>query len=881
MFSVASRRGTKISKRLSSASLTDSMNNCVEKFLIFHPNLPSLCDASIDESSSLEELTQHVLYFFQKRESNDLQDHDACACAHPETVAFLGLCEALYRFPNEITTAKHDNSLDRSKDNNNLYLEVQFESKSLIFFPLEKICSTTYPYEDTSYTEKSQNTLVGVAQITQGSSSLSVQSSLQQCHELFCLLRSGGILPRLMSIHKSTSVDENFKHSNPSPSEEAILDDNASLSENSIRSQGDDSMPPDISDTLGDFSSDYFCYINQEQLTNEAQLHIIQKDDSTSNHSSGISFDLEGWDNDGCLFPGMKTIYQMHKRIRQKGKQLSKVATILELKRKSLQIELGSLIEKFETLHSMLPIQAIRHELKAHYDEFLLHISLQPQSLKAPASAKPFHRDKKYDTFLSEEALITLPHTAFQVCCPMQDSIQALLSNSSQISLDSQEKRHLQLNRGQQSQNQPQMVAITSFFQGNWGFHETNVESLDYTRLCREFLNPELTSSQIRRYMQRMDQRRRRLSHHSSQVNITRSSSLRSSITKTETSQAIMAPPVKKLLTQVQDSLHHMSTSISGGRETSSVTSEERIPTHGEYLPSPPLSMLTIADTLFEVKDSILGNVWLPTFSVPVQSGHWIPLHVACYILGDYTFLIYLKDCNVDSNTEALELSVSSLYQEYFLNMALSSVEMTFGSAILEEEDEPQTPLSEILTNVSMHLTQCVLDSNAIQVSMNSQQVSIPNLKGVVCMLVNRDLDYAIIYYPGNDGGSDWKMGRLKAHHPKDDLSCIHNLGCTWNLRKELFQILHHFETVDILQDMMYDIFYGQQGMEICTYQSPAWIWASSSASLEFYIMLDNKEYATIQQVKDVCDGMKAYFSFASPTSKDSFSEMSMYFPST
>ena len=79
----------------------------VQRLLIYYPDLPKICEATIDESSSFEELAEKILYFHSGRSFN-FEDSDTCEYATEEAVQFMGLCEALYAFPSAFSNDDND-----------------------------------------------------------------------------------------------------------------------------------------------------------------------------------------------------------------------------------------------------------------------------------------------------------------------------------------------------------------------------------------------------------------------------------------------------------------------------------------------------------------------------------------------------------------------------------------------------------------------------------------------------------------------------------------------------------------------------------------------------------------------------------------------------
>ena len=356
------------------SDLTKQNDTFVERLLIFYPELPTICEGTIDESSSLEELTEHILYFHDGKSSN-WDGADACQYATEDAVKFAGLCAAMYTFP----SAFSEENDDRSR-------EIHFGNSTLVFCPLEK-----------------NEEILCVVQVSKGNP-LAIRSSIQRSHDIFCLLRGGGILPRLKS--KEHLPDNNLKKSSGFVS---FFDQ----SQSQRSSFSDDSMPAEISVVLS-FERDSLSRV--------------------------FTLSDECLEDDGCVYAGMKSLYRLRKMVRKKKLAVSKLSGILELKRKAIEEELEETIQKLDSLCLVLPISSLRRELKAHYDEYLAQTSLSNRCLLAMVP-RPVGIDVSINTAGPSAAAKT----------QLRHAIRSLLKHTSQSS----------------ELDDPQLVAISSFYRGN------------------------------------------------------------------------------------------------------------------------------------------------------------------------------------------------------------------------------------------------------------------------------------------------------------------------------------------------------------------------------------------------------------------------------
>ena len=290
----------------------------IQRLLIFHRGLPEIC-GGVDEGASLDELTEHVLYYHDSTSESDASSSDAMVdYATEDVVHFCGLCSALYSFPQ---------SLDHESDE--CTTQVNLANATLIFCRLEGV-------------------ILAVVQISHGDS-LAVETSIQRCHDLFCLLRGGGVIHRLC---EGTNLPV-AQQKTPRKSFSQLIGRAMNDSEDE-----DDDMPPDIS------------------MVDDVGKNYMRKNSQHSEQASEVSSDHEKWriEDDGCVYSGMKLLYKFRKEERKQIIKINKLSHFLELKKKSMTEELHELKTVIRKLKQMLPITLIRQELKIHYDEFIADV---------------------------------------------------------------------------------------------------------------------------------------------------------------------------------------------------------------------------------------------------------------------------------------------------------------------------------------------------------------------------------------------------------------------------------------------------------------------------------------------------------------------------
>ena len=286
--------------------------NPVQRLLIVHEGLPDLC-GGIDEGACIAELSEHILYFYDAN-LHFLNGADESSHATMEAVHFAGLSSALRSLPS---------AMDGSEDHTT---EVHFDKAMIIFIPLE---------------EAQNHKVMAVVQVTRslGSSSASpfaIRSAIQRCHDLFCILRCGGIHRRL----SDGQYQQSKRTRNPksmSSAETVEIDD-------------DEPPPPELL-----FHAD----LGQDLLLTSTSI-VSKKKKSVEE------------EQDDSAFPGMKQLYNRRKEARKLREKLQKTSELLTIKRSALEQELEKVEDLIRQLLDILPIQKLRQHLMEHFNEFLV-----------------------------------------------------------------------------------------------------------------------------------------------------------------------------------------------------------------------------------------------------------------------------------------------------------------------------------------------------------------------------------------------------------------------------------------------------------------------------------------------------------------------------
>lgn len=189
----------------------------IQRLLIVHWNLHELCTSSLlSENASTEERSEEILYYQHNNSSSStcpseilLEDEESwnhlgnttttSVSSVEEAVEFWGLCKALYTLPEALKSMAADGDGDAQKEEDEDRTQsIYFGDSILVFVPLE---------EDESPSSVNVLAIVQVGRLYQngtisdtGSANpLALRASVQRTHRLFCMLRGGGVVHRLIN----------------------------------------------------------------------------------------------------------------------------------------------------------------------------------------------------------------------------------------------------------------------------------------------------------------------------------------------------------------------------------------------------------------------------------------------------------------------------------------------------------------------------------------------------------------------------------------------------------------------------------------------------------------------------------------------------------
>jgi len=360
--------------------------NPVQRLLIVHEGLPEIC-GGLDEGASIEELSEHILYYYDAN-LHFLNGADESSHNTHEAVHFAGLSSALRSLPSAMG------------DSNDCTEEMQLCNATLIFVSLEEAFSRK---------------VMAVVQVARAlgsatASPLAIRSAVKRCHDLFCILRCGGIHHR-MSCNNYFQSTGNHKEQD-STSFMGIVDNCT------------DDPPPELS-----LAAD----VDQQGVRSQPSMVPEMKEFEDG--------------EDYFLYPGMKQLYTRRKEARKLRETLNKTSELLTVKRHSLQQELMELEIGIQQMLEDLPIPKLRKHLVEHYNEFVGTSAFSGVAFRCLIESVPRPIPDHVDG-VSDQHLSPIPN--------IFSSIH--LGRSMQALLDAAAKHY--------SQESPHLIGISSFFKG-------------------------------------------------------------------------------------------------------------------------------------------------------------------------------------------------------------------------------------------------------------------------------------------------------------------------------------------------------------------------------------------------------------------------------
>jgi len=176
-------------------SQNDRMTNTwIQRFIIFHL------------SSSLEELGENILYFYDDKFSETDNCNNECHVSE-EAVKFAGLCRAIYSLPSSLQNAGlrpycQPNPSELEKDDETK--EVYFTTCTFVFVSLEENSRIVAVVQIPRQYSNQKNSSYGENNIfSPGGNPHAIRCMFEKSHTLFQLTHGGGIHCRLLSCDSS------------------------------------------------------------------------------------------------------------------------------------------------------------------------------------------------------------------------------------------------------------------------------------------------------------------------------------------------------------------------------------------------------------------------------------------------------------------------------------------------------------------------------------------------------------------------------------------------------------------------------------------------------------------------------------------------------
>jgi len=197
-------------------------NNPIERLMIYHTGL--LPPGGLDESASLTELGENILYYF---DSATMATSTAGACTSSgmengnktsteEAIKFLGLVTALHSLPLNLSNAirSGEGEMGRNESESNIPTnsthQVHLVHSTLVFVPLEEeydrcngLVAVAQIPRAGSGIDGSDNSNENSAAVVNGGDPVSIRAMIQRKHSAFCLLRGGSVHLRLSSFDEA------------------------------------------------------------------------------------------------------------------------------------------------------------------------------------------------------------------------------------------------------------------------------------------------------------------------------------------------------------------------------------------------------------------------------------------------------------------------------------------------------------------------------------------------------------------------------------------------------------------------------------------------------------------------------------------------------
>jgi len=291
----------------------------IERLLIFHLHLAEQATGgqALDEGASEEEILEAVLYYYHDADHQEPQlTMEEKERRKKSSVSSNSRNSQIVSFLGLCTALYHlPQVLADDGDQEDPVDMVHLEGCSLVFVLLERdivaVAQTAYCSSFSKNTSSSTSS-------SSSSTPSAVRRAIQRCHDFFGLWRGGGIQRRLQTTRRVKS------------SSSVLLTD----------------------------------------TTTTTLLTTAEEEDYDDEEAQRIN----GKSSSSCIYPGMDQLYNLRKRFR-KLRDENTSASAGGGSGGGTREQQQQLAEAIEDLSARLPVAALRHDLRVHYDAFLSEIN--------------------------------------------------------------------------------------------------------------------------------------------------------------------------------------------------------------------------------------------------------------------------------------------------------------------------------------------------------------------------------------------------------------------------------------------------------------------------------------------------------------------------
>ena len=835
--------------------------NPIERLIIYHTGL--LPPGGLDESASPEELGENILYYFDSATIANSTTNHFCT---EEAVKFLGLATALHSLPLNLSNAIRsgegvsgsDSCGDRGNDASSTSntRQVHLVHSTLVFTPLENeydgcnglVAVAQIPRAGSGGPAKNENnSSKSSGTIVTGGDPVAIRSMIQRKHAGFCLLRGGSIHFRLSAFDEAKFNQElrdcDAIISRPSPralsaSNEAELEHRdaaraASVAAAEAVAQSDAAwMERWGQASIGD--ADHLQNGDAPKSTSrtkeggriDAAMSLLRQQSSFA--ASAMNGEISSFDDDhetkcAHVYPGIATLYKRRKELRKFREKLTSSRIDAGLYDSSLDADaaktIGNLEEKvsaaqerIDAVLSVLPLSALRKDLKAYYDKTITNAGAICALLAGQSVGR-------CTVDLIPSPGLSLPP---QLSCPPNDpppTTAAMLNRISRIllsrrgdNLNQRSLMHVDPVNIFISEFAPLLLGISSFYRGQFL----------YSNISSEMSNGDESDSNI----------------------------------------GLSSDTVSML------HRHFFRGFVSEEVETQPRESSGTTNTAGSFV-QPPRTLPSFDALDHELLESIyilsLGDIWLPHVTLPLRNDEGkgevlseISARAALFKYDAYEFLIFINGSEFIS--ESLTLSAP-------LNNTANNLQVWKLQAS-ESAITVLTSLSQQLQDVLQRMPILYAD-RGYEGEAGSSVIYVDRLANKVVLYSNNNADKQGGTGNGNIGGDavladgesqngfDTSMRSFRDFliHSEDDLDCRHflvsrlPLDVVLALDEMMKEVRHSSRCCDVESNKSNAVG-GSRVIELCTFLPQGWVFCRAHEHRELYGVFDPNVYVTLADVQ-------------------------------